>query len=81
MDAFARRLAVAHALLESFPVETWRGERCDSCDDGNGDGLAFANDERGLQNLQAIALRSDEPRQRSGRQELDEHLVNQYLLR
>lgn len=44
-------------------------------------GWPFANDERGLQNLQAIALRSDELRQRSGRQELDEHLVNQYLRR
>jgi len=79
MDAFARGLEVAHALLEASPLETWRRERYASFDAG--DGLAFANGERGLQDLHAIALRSGEPRQRSGRQELYENLVNQYLRR
>ncbi len=79
MDAFARGLEVAHALIEASPLEDWRSARYASFDDG--DGQAFANGQRGLQDLHAIALRSGEPQLRSGRQEIYENLINQYLRR
>ena len=79
MDAFARGLEVAHALLTRSPLEQWRQARYESFD--TGDGLAFANGELDLQALRAFAVRSGEPQQRSGRQEAYENLVNQYLLR
>ncbi|MEF3082577.1 xylose isomerase [Luteimonas sp. SMYT11W] len=79
MDAFARGLEVAHALLETSPMEDWRRARYASFDDG--DGQAFARGERSLTDLHAIACRSGEPQQRSGRQELYENLINQYLRR
>ena len=79
MDAFARGLEVAHALLETSPLEDWRSARYASFDDG--DGQAFARGDRSLTDLHAIASRSGEPQQRSGRQELYENLFNQYLRR
>ncbi|MBD9367686.1 xylose isomerase [Xanthomonas sp. XNM01] len=79
MDAFARGLEVAHALLEKSPWERWRAERYASFDAG--DGKAFADGKLGLADLHAIASKSGEPKQTSGRQEQYENLLNQYLLR
>ncbi|MBD9369749.1 xylose isomerase [Xanthomonas sp. XNM01] len=79
MDAFARGLEVAHALLEKSPWEQWRAERYASFDAG--DGKAFADGKLGLADLHAIASKSGEPKQTSGRQEQYENLLNQYLLR
>ncbi|NZA25107.1 xylose isomerase [Luteimonas sp. SJ-92] len=79
MDAFARGLEVAHALLADSPLERWRAERYASFDDGPG--KAFA--EGGL-DLAALAAKSGElgePQRRSGRQERYENLLNQYLVR
>jgi xylose isomerase len=79
MDAFARGLEVAHALLTQSPFESWRRQRYASFDSGPGrdfeDGkLAFAD-------LHAHASQAGEPAQTSGRQEAYENLVNQYLSR
>jgi len=79
MDAFARGLEVAHALLEKSPWEQWRTERYASFDAG--DGKAFADGKLGLADLHTIASKSGEPKQTSGRQEQYENLLNQYLLR
>lgn len=79
MDAFARGLEVAHALLEKSPWEQWRKERYASFDAG--DGQAFENGRLSLADLHGIASKAGEPQQRSGRQEAYENLLNQYLLR
>ncbi len=79
MDAFARGLEVAHALLEKSPWEQWRKARYASFD--SGDGQAFEAGRLSLADLHGIASKGGEPQQRSGRQEAYENLLNQYLLR
>ncbi|WP_295924781.1 xylose isomerase [uncultured Xanthomonas sp.] len=79
MDAFARGLEVAHALLTASPLEQWRRERYASFDSGAG--AAFAAGTSTLADLATHAAQAGEPTQRSGRQEAYENLINQYLLR
>ncbi|BDU15318.1 xylose isomerase [Lysobacter auxotrophicus] len=79
MDAFARGLEVAHALLNDSPWETWRKERYASFD--NGAGADFERGKLGLADLRELAAKNGEPRQISGKQERYENLLNQYLLR
>jgi len=79
MDAFARGLEVAHALLNDSPWETWRKERYASFDSGAG--ADFAAGKLGLADLAALSGKLGEPKQTSGKQERYENLLNQYLLR
>lgn len=79
MDAFARGLEVAHALLNDSPWERWRRERYASFDSGTG--KDFADGKLGLAELAGMAATLGEPKQASGRQEAYENLLNQYLLR
>lgn len=79
MDAFARGLEVAHALLNDSPWEQWRKQRYASFD--GGDGKAFAEGRLGLAELASLAAKGGEPQQTSGKQERYENLLNQYLLR
>jgi xylose isomerase len=78
MDAFARGLEVAHALLTTSAWETWRKERYASFDSGAG--RDFASGRLTLAELAALGASNGEPRQVSGRQERYENLLNQYLL-
>ncbi|MFB8926862.1 xylose isomerase [Xanthomonas arboricola pv. juglandis] len=78
MDAFARGLEVADALLTSSPLEQWRAERYASFDSGAGAG--FANGSSTLVDLAKYAA-GNAPKQLSGRQEAYENLINQYLTR
>ena len=78
MDAFAKGLVVAHALLTDSPWERWRSERYASFDAGSG--RAFAEGRLSLAELAALAAQHGEPRQISGQQERYENLLNQYLL-
>ncbi|WP_028918800.1 xylose isomerase [Pseudoxanthomonas suwonensis] len=78
MDAFARGLEVAHALLNDSPWETWRRQRYASFD--GGDGKAFEDGRLGLADLAGLAAKLGEPQQASGKQERYENLLNQYLL-
>ncbi|MBB2806631.1 xylose isomerase [Xanthomonas arboricola] len=78
MDAFARGLEVANALLTSSPLEQWRAERYASFDSGAG--ADFANSSSTLVDLAKYAA-GNEPKQLSGRQEAYENLINQYLTR
>ncbi|NJC31976.1 xylose isomerase [Xanthomonas arboricola] len=78
MDAFARGLEVANALLTSSPLEQWRAERYASFDSGAG--ADFANGSSTLVDLARYAA-GNEPKQLSGRQEAYENLINQYLTR
>jgi xylose isomerase len=79
MDAFARGLEVAHALLSTSPWEQWRRERYTSFDTGAG--KDFAEGRLKLTDLATLAATNGEPRQLSGKQERYENLLNQYLLR
>ena len=79
MDAFARGLEVADALLTSSPLETWRAQRYASFDSGAG--ADFANGTSTLADLAKYAAGKGEPTQVSGRQEAYENLINQYLTR
>lgn len=79
MDAFARGLEVAHALLTQSPWETWRQQRYASFDAGPG--RDFEQGALGLADLRAFALRHGEPAGISGKQERYENLLNQYLSR
>ncbi|PPV04743.1 xylose isomerase [Xanthomonas axonopodis pv. vasculorum] len=78
MDAFARGLEVANALLTSSPLEQWRAERYASFDSGAG--ADFAAGKITLADLAKHAA-GNAPKQISGRQEAYENLINQYLTR
>jgi xylose isomerase len=79
MDAFARGLLVAHALLERSSLPELRRQRYSSFDGGRG--RAFEAGELTLGDLRDHAAACGEPASTSGRQELLENLVNDYLLR
>jgi xylose isomerase len=79
MDAFARGLEVAHALLTESPWEEWRKARYASFDSGTG--RDFAAGRLKFTDLTALAAKQGEPKAVSGRQERYENLLNQYLLR
>jgi xylose isomerase len=74
MDAFARALLAAHALLNDSPYRQWRADRYASFQTEQGQ--AFAQGKMTLADLAALA---GEPKQRSGKQELFENLVNRYV--
>jgi len=77
MDAFARALLIADEILETSNYKQLRTERYSSFDEG--EGKTYEEGELSLTDLSAIARRVGEPQQRSGRQELFENIINQYL--
>lgn len=77
MDAFARALLAAHEILEKSEYRRMLQERYASFD--SEDGRAFDAGKLKLTDLHKIALRSGEPKQRSGRQELFENLLSRYV--
>ena len=79
MDSFARGLLVADQVLADPRMTELRYGRYSSFDDG--DGKRFENGELGLAELRDIAAAAGEPQQQSGKQELVENLINDYLVR
>lgn len=77
MDAFARGLKIAHAMIEDGRLDAFKRERYASFDSGIGAKIEAG--EVGLDELAAYALRNGEPTTRSGRQEMLENLVNEFL--
>ncbi|MBK9337718.1 MAG: xylose isomerase [Lewinellaceae bacterium] len=77
MDAFARALLAAVAVLEKSPYRQIRRERYASFD--SGDGHRFESGQLDLNDLHRIAGESGEPPLRSGKQELLENIVQRYL--
>ena len=77
MDTFARGLEIAHNLIEGSPLVASRESRYAGFDEG--DGAAFERGELGLEALRDIAAENGEPASISGRQELLENLINQYI--
>ena len=77
MDSFARALMVAADILEHSDYKKMRAERYASFDQG--DGRKFEEGKLLLEDLRTIALASGEPKQISGKQELYEMIINQYI--
>ncbi len=77
MDAFARALLVAQDVLDHSDYKKLRAERYSSFDGGNGQ--SFENGDLSLEALAKLAHQIGEPTQRSGKQELFENIINQYL--
>ena len=76
MDAMARALENAAALLEESPIQKMVAERYSSFDEGLG--KKFENGELTFEDLYAYGKEVDEPKQISGKQELYEAIVNMY---
>ena len=77
MDAFARALIIANDILEKSPYKKFRKERYASFD--SGDGKKFEDGKLTLEDLRKLALQNGQPSQISGRQELYENIINQYI--
>ena len=77
MDAFARALVIADILLTKSPYPTLRTERYASFDSGRG--AEFAAGRLSLEDLAACGVEQGEPATISGKQELYEALINQYI--
>lgn len=77
MDSFARALITAEAILEKSDYQKLRKERYASFDSGKGQ--AFSKGELSMEELSKIAVQNGEPTMRSGKQELFENIINQYI--
>ena len=77
MDAFARALLIAHDILENSDYKKLRKERYASFDAGKG--KEFENGKLDLGDMSKLALAMGEPKAQSGKQELFENIINQYI--
>jgi xylose isomerase len=78
MDAFARGLKVAAAIQKDGVLEKVLAERYASYDGGIGERIEKGRTD--LRELAAFAAKQGEPKRRSGKQELLENTINQYML-
>jgi xylose isomerase len=77
MDTFARALIVADKVRTDSDFLKMRQERYASFD--SGDGANFEDGKLTLEDLRELALKMGEPEQISGKQELYESIINQYI--
>lgn len=77
MDTFARALLVANEVLEQSEYSNLRKARYSSFNTVSG--KSFEEGNLDLEDLAKIAQENNEPELRSGRQELFENIINQYL--
>src|SRR5690606_798976 len=77
MDAFARALMAAQAILDDGEYTRLRRERYASFDAGKG--RQFEQGKLDLEALSTLALKNGEPRQISGRQEYFENLIAKFI--
>lgn len=77
MDAFARGLLIAQAILDDGQYTKLRKERYASFDSGKG--KSFEQGKVGLEALRDLAHKNGEPEQISGRQEYYENLLNKFI--
>lgn len=77
MDAFARALIIADKVRTDSDFLKMRKERYASFD--SGDGADFEAGKLSLEDLRELAIKNGEPRQISGKQELYESIINQYI--
>ena len=79
MDCFARGLIIADRILADSRSSKLRDGRYASFDSGSG--KRFENGELSLTDLRDLAIANGEPEQISGKQELYENLINDYIAR
>ena len=77
MDTFARALVIADNILTSSPYQKMRADRYASFDRGKG--AEFSAGKLTLEALASIGAELGEPKQLSGKQELYEAIINQYV--
>jgi xylose isomerase len=77
MDVFARSLVIAERILTESNYIELRKERYSSFD--NGSGAKFEKGELTLENLRELAIKNGEPKQLSGRQELYEQIIAEFI--
>ena len=77
MDAFARGLEVAAKLLEHSPLSNMRKNRYASFT--SGDGLSYSQGKLSLEQLAGLSTGYENLPLISGKQELIENIINQYL--
>jgi xylose isomerase len=77
MDAFARALLIAQAIIDDGEYHKLRKDRYASFDAGKG--KAFAQGKVGLEDLASLAYKNGEPKQLSGRQEYFENLISKFI--
>ena len=77
MDTFARAFEITLDLLENSGYKKMKADRYASFD--SGEGKRFEKGELNLEQLAALAKANGEPRQISGKQELYEAIINQYI--
>jgi xylose isomerase len=76
-DTFARALLTADKIITSSPYDSLRKQRYSSFDAGNG--KAFEEGKLSLTDLYKIAHENGEIAPTSGKQELFENIINQYI--
>jgi xylose isomerase len=77
IDAFARALVIADAILNNSDYKKLRASRYFSFE--NGKGKEFEDGKLSLQDLRNYAAENGEPKTTSGKQELYELIVNSYI--
>ncbi len=77
MDSFALGLEIAHAILSDSQIPAMKKKRYGSFD--KGDGAAFEKGKLSLEDMRNLAITYGEPVMASGKQELLENIVNQYM--
>ena len=76
-DTFARALITADTIINSSPYKKLRQQRYASFDSGKG--LDYEKGNLNLKDLYEIALHNGELELQSGKQELFENIINQYI--
>ena len=79
MDSFARGLVIADRVLSDSRSAELRSGRYTSFD--SGDGKRFEDGKLDIPALRDIAAANGEPQQMSGKQELVENIINDYIVR
>ena len=77
MDAYALAYKLAEKIRADGKMEAFIKERYASFDSDYG--AAIENGKVGFKELEKIALKSGEPKRKSGRQEYLENLLNTYI--
>lgn len=77
MDAFARALLIANDILEQSEYKALRKKRYASFDGGKG--KEFEEGKLTLEDLREHAIATGEPASTSGKQEMYENIINQYI--
>ena len=77
MDAFARAMVIADDILQNSAYKKMKKDRYASFDQGLG--KDFEEGKLTLENLREFAIKNGEPKQMSGKQEMLENLINNYI--